>query len=111
MQAGDRYVAAMDRSVARGIALVGIVFATVYGIWWTWVAFTGGSVPVPGVGHLVYSQGSLGAGLLVLFVGTPLLDLVIYWACLLLVGVLAVPLNLITRGRTFNQKPRLSATC
>ncbi|MGW6131330.1 hypothetical protein ACWFNE_15010 [Cellulomonas sp. NPDC055163] len=84
-----------SESIARGIggtvAVVGVGLATLWGLWFTVVAFTGGRLPVPGD---YWTTGSVGFGLLMLFVGIPILDTVAYWVCALLVLVLTLPLGL-----------------
>ena len=70
------------------MGLVGLsaVAAGVWGLWCTIVAFVGGTMPIIGY----ETEGSLGLGLFMLFVGEPLLLTVAYWVSMLVFLPLAM---------------------
>jgi len=107
-------VTRLGTGVAQVVGVIGIVLSTAWGLWFTGAAFVGGWVLVPG-GRLIFPHGSLLMGFLVLVIGVPLLDLVIYWLCMLVVMVLAIPLAVIAgagRARTqaSEHRPRAATT-
>jgi hypothetical protein len=85
--------------IARVLAALGIVVSTGWGIWFGWAALVGGSVWVPG-GRVVFAQGSILMAALVVFIGIPILDTVVYWITMALVLVVTLPLAAASaRGR------------
>ena len=69
-----------------GLVVLSAVAAGVWGLWCTIVAFVGGTMPIIGY----ETEGSLGLGLFMLFVGEPLLLTVAYWVSMLVFLPLAM---------------------
>lgn len=84
-------------AVGGFIGVVGVIAATIWGLWCTWVALTGGVLPLPFM-HLEVVEGSILLALLVLFVGVPILDTIAYWVGAVLAVLVGVPLGLAVRA-------------
>lgn len=74
--------------------VVGIVaaIAGLWGLWCTVIAFIGGTMPLLGI----ETDGGLVPGLLMLFIGEPILMTVTYWVAMLIL----MPLALLFSRRT-----------
>ena len=62
-----------------GLVVLAAVTAGVWGMWCTIIGFVGGTMPIIGY----ETEGSLGLGLFMFFIGEPLLLTVAYWATML----------------------------
>jgi len=80
-------------AVGGFIGVVGVIAATIWGLGCTWVALTGGVLPLPFV-HVEVVEGSIFLALLVLLVGVPILDTIAYWVTMGVVVLVSVPLGL-----------------
>lgn len=61
------------------LVAVSAIAAGAWGLWCTVVGFVGGTMPIIGY----ETEGSLGLGLFMLFIGEPLLLTVAYWASMI----------------------------
>jgi len=88
----------------RGILISAIGFVTgaatlVLSLWCTYIAFVGGTMPLIGI----ETKGSVGFGLVWLFLIDPLVVTVCYWVSILLASAVLLPLlgiQRLTEGRT-----------
>ncbi|GAB3136903.1 hypothetical protein [Microbispora hainanensis] len=76
-----------------GLATLVALVAGAWGLWCTVIGFTGGVLPVPFIE--VEVSGGLATGLLMLFIGEPILMTLAYWAFMLVF----VPLGLLFARR------------
>lgn len=83
-----------DNPVTAVVATVVGISVTVWSLWATWVAFTGGTVPLVGW----ELEGGLGTGLLWLFVLTPLFEGIAMVLAALIAAPIAMLVDRMGRG-------------
>lgn len=69
-----------------GLVALSAVAAGIWGLWCTIIGFVGGTMPIIGY----ETEGSLGLGLFMLFIGEPVLLTVAYWVSMLVLMPVAM---------------------